>query len=77
MMAIGYRDGIESLFEQGVLISLILHYFGLEDETDEEMIKVMKDANLNTIDRIELCDKMIAVSESLESNFKDLVKVPA
>ena len=77
MMAIGYRDGIENLFEQGVLISLILHYLGLEDETDEKMVKVMKDANLSTIDRIELCDKMIAVSETLEANFKDLVKIPA
>ena len=77
LMALGYRDKHDTLFEQGVLISLILHYLGLEAETDEEMIKVMKELNIGVTDQVDLCDRMIAVSETLENNINDLVKIPA
>ena len=77
LMALGYRDKHDTLFEQGVLISLILHYLGLEAETDEEMIEIMKELNIGITDQVDLCDRMIAVSETLENNINELVKIPA
>lgn len=77
LMALGYRDKHDTLFEQGVLISLVLHYLGLEAETDEEMIEVMKELNIGITDQVDLCDRMIAVSETLENNLNELVKIPA